>query len=249
MKITFLGTGTSQGIPVIGLTNPICFSTDFKDKRLRSSILIKKKNTNILIDCGPDFRYQMLRSKNNNIDAILLTHEHNDHISGLDDIYPINKKKIYIYGLPRTLEILKKRFFYFFSEEKKFNVQLINIETYITFSISNIEIMPLLIMHGKLPILGYRINNIAYITDANFIPNETINKLKGLEILILNSLRKKPKHKSHFILSESLKLIEILKPKKTYLTHISHLLGFHAIVEQELPNNIYLAYDGLILNL
>lgn len=255
MIIKFLGTGTSQGIPVIGSNHPVCLSKDPKDNRLRSSIMIKSKKKFFLIDCSPDFRYQMILYGYNVIDAILLTHEHNDHTSGLDDIKQINNlmnKSIPVYGLSRVLNEIKNRYYYFFSKTKypgSSRIDLINIEINKKITIKGLDIIPLSIMHGNLPILGYRINDFVYITDASLIPKSTLKLLTGVSTLVLNTLRKNPKHPSHFILKESLEIINIIKPNKTYLTHISHLLGFHYIISQELPKNIYLAYDGLQLNI
>ncbi|WP_185856100.1 MBL fold metallo-hydrolase [Blattabacterium cuenoti] len=255
MKITFLGTGTSQGIPIIGSKHPVCLSKNAKDKRLRSSILIEKNKKYFLIDCGPDFRYQMLRSNHEKLNAIFITHEHQDHIGGLDDIRPLNlimKKPIPVYGLRRVLESLKKRFDYIFSSEKKkfttSNISIHELDNYQDFFIVEyLKIFPLSIWHGKLPILGFRIEDFAYITDASCIPIQTIKQLKGLDVLVLNILRKVPQHTSHFTLSESLKIIQKISPKKAYLTHISHFLGFHEEIQKKLPKNVYLSYDGLII--
>ncbi|MDO4763069.1 MAG: MBL fold metallo-hydrolase [Flavobacteriaceae bacterium] len=250
MKLKFLGTGTSQGVPVIGSDHPVCLSSNPKDKRLRCSALITTDfQQKILIDCGPDFRQQMLQNNENHIDAVLLTHEHNDHIIGLDDLRPIifkNKKNTPIYSLERTAEELKVRFPYAFSEEKypgapSFDLHIIEKE----FFIENTLITPINITHNQLPILGYKIKNLAYITDASAIPLEEKNKLKNLNFLIVNCLRKESPHPAHFILPDILNLVEELKPQKTYLTHLSHLIGFHEETEAELPEHISLAYDGL----
>ncbi|BAM99343.1 MBL fold metallo-hydrolase [Blattabacterium cuenoti] len=254
MKITFLGTGTSQGIPVIGSKHPVCLSNNYKDKRLRSSILIEKDKKIFLIDCGPDFRYQMLRSNYEKLNAIFMTHEHQDHIGGLDDIRPINlnmKQPIPIYGLRRVIENLKKRFFYIFLKNKKSNISNISVHELDNFQkfffVENFKIFPLSIWHGHLPILGFRIENFAYITDASSIPIQTIQQLKGINILVLNVLRKIVKNSFPFMLSETLNIIQKIRPKQTYLTHISHTFGFHEEIETQLPKNVYLAYDRLII--
>ncbi|WP_185857354.1 MBL fold metallo-hydrolase [Blattabacterium cuenoti] len=254
MKITFLGTGTSQGIPIIGSRHPVCLSKNSKDKRLRSSILIEKDEKNFLIDCGPDFRYQMLRNNYKKLNAIFMTHEHQDHIGGLDDIRPINSninKPIPIYGLRRVVESLKKRFSYIFLENQKSNFSKISVhelDDYTNFFfVENYKIYPLSIWHGHLPILGFRIENFAYITDASSIPVKTIQQLKGINILVLNVLRKIEKNPFSFMLSETLNIIQQIRPQKTYLTHISHTFGFHEEIETQLPKNVYLAYDRLII--
>ena len=250
MKLKFLGTGTSQGIPVIGSNDPVCLSDNPKDKRLRSSALITSDSgKKILIDCGPDFRQQMLMNKEENIHAVLITHEHNDHVIGLDDLRPLifkNQSKMPIYCMERVASEIVSRFPYAFADVRypgapSFEMEIIKED----FSLFDTFISPINVMHGKLPILGYRFGKLAYITDASFINETEKQKLKGLDYLILNCLREKEPHPSHFILPEVLALIEELKPKTTYLTHISHHLGFHDEVEKSLPENVHLAYDGL----
>lgn len=252
-KLIFLGTGTSQGVPVIGSNHPVCLSENEKDKRFRSSVIFQLDNINILIDCGPDFRIQMLQSKISEIEAILFTHEHNDHVLGLDDIRPIvfrQKREMPIYAQKRVLDEIKKRFPYVFETIKYFGVPGVQTnEISDSFFIKDIKINPIQIMHGKLPILGFKIFDTAYITDANFIDPLEKEKLKNLDILVLNALRKEPEHYSHFTLHQALEIIDELKPKKAYLTHISHHMGFHDEVQKELPENVFLAYDGLEIEL
>lgn len=251
MKLKFLGTGTSQGIPVIGSTHPVCLSTNPKDKRLRSSVMITDdEGKKILIDCGPDFRQQMLTNQESNVDALLITHEHNDHIIGLDDLRPIifqKRKDISIYCLPRVGKEIKDRFPYAFTEDKypgapSFEITEIGNEPFI---IENTEITPIQVIHYKLPILGYKFKNLAYITDASFISEEEQEKLKNLDVLIINCLRKDEPHVAHYILPEILELVEKLQPKTTYLTHISNRFGFHDEIEAMTPINIHPAHDGL----
>lgn len=253
MRLKFLGTGTSQGIPVIGSHHPVCLSENLKDKRLRSSALITLDNhKKILIDCGPDFRQQMLKNQEEHIDAVLITHEHNDHVIGLDDLRPLifrNKVEMPLYCMERVGKEIKNRFPYAFAEEKypgspSFDLQIVNTD----FLIDNIEIEPIAIMHAQLPILGYKIKNLAYITDASHIADDQKLKLKNLDTLIINCLRKEQPHHSHFILPEVLDLVEELKPKMTYLTHISHHLGFHHELSESLPDHIKPAFDGLEIN-
>ncbi|MFN3772018.1 MBL fold metallo-hydrolase [Cloacibacterium normanense] len=251
MKLKFLGTGTSQGIPVIGSTHPVCLSTNPKDKRLRSSVMITDdEGKKILIDCGPDFRQQMLTNQESNVDALLITHEHNDHIIGLDDLRPIifqKRKDISIYCLSRVGKEIQNRFPYAFTEDKypgapSFEIIEIGNEPFI---IENTEITPIQVIHYKLPILGYKFKNLAYITDASFISEEEQEKLKNLDVLIINCLRKDEPHVAHYILPEILELVEKLQPKTTYLTHISNRFGFHDEIEAMTPINIHPAYDGL----
>ena len=251
MKLKFLGTGTSQGIPVIGSTHPVCLSTNPKDKRLRSSVMITDdEGKKILIDCGPDFRQQMLTNQESNVDALLITHEHNDHIIGLDDLRPIifqKRKDISIYCLSRVGKEIQNRFPYAFTEDKypgapSFEIKEIGNEPFI---IENTEITPIQVIHYKLPILGYKFKNLAYITDASFISEEEQEKLKNLDVLIINCLRKDEPHVAHYILPEILELVEKLQPKTTYLTHISNRFGFHDEIEAMTPANIHPAYDRL----
>lgn len=249
MKITFLGTGTSQGIPVIGSKHPVCLSKNSKDKRLRVSILVAWENRTFLVDCGPDFRQQMLRANPEKIDAILFTHEHADHTAGLDDIRPFFFKQgdINIYAHQRVLKELQQRFAYIFTTEQKYPGVPNLIENEVKnerFKINNLDILPVEGLHYKLQVFGYRFGNFAYITDMKTISATEKGKLKNLEVLVVNALREE-EHISHFNLEQALALIKTLQPKRAYLTHISHHLGFHDDVQQKLPEHVFLAYDGL----
>jgi len=249
MRLVLLGTGTSQGVPVIGCDCVVCQSNNPKDNRLRTSALVKTKSGNILIDIGPDFRMQMLNSKNNSIHSVLLTHQHRDHTAGLDDIRPIyyaHKKPINLYAEDHVFKALKSEFSYLFNDNEypgkpKINVSIINNKP---FDILNTPITPIRAMHHRLPVLGYRIRGMSYITDANYISPDEKKKIIGSKILIINSLQRKP-HISHYNLEQSLALIKELNPEKAYLTHISHEMGTYDSVSQELPKNVFLAYDNL----
>ncbi len=250
MKLKFLGTGTSQGVPVIGSHHPVCLSTNPKDKRLRSSVMITTDSgKKILIDCGPDFRQQMLVNHEENVDAVLVTHEHNDHIIGLDDLRPLifkNHADMPIFCKDRVAKEIEMRFPYAFADEKYPGAPSFELhEVTEPFELLDTFITPVDVMHGQLPIFGYKFKKLAYITDANFIDDANMEKLKDLDVLILNALRKERQHQSHYILPEALEIAHKLKPGKTYFTHISHLLGFHDEVEAELPATMHLAYDGL----
>lgn len=251
MQVYFLGTGTSQGIPVIGSSHPVCSSPDFKDRRLRVSVWISWEDNSIVIDCGPDFRQQMLTSGCPKLDAIFFTHEHADHTAGLDDIRPFffrQKKEIPIYAHHRVLENLKKRFDYIFETENKYpgapGVQTFEIKNNVNFTIGDTEIIPVEVDHGNLQVFGYRIQDFVYLTDVKTISATEIEKLKGTKVLVVNALREEPHH-SHFSLQDALDFIHLVQPERAYLTHISHLLGFHEEVQQRLPKNIFLAYDNL----
>jgi len=250
MKVYFLGTGTSQGIPVIGSDHEVCKSSNPKDKRLRVSVWVHTEKTSLIVDCGPDFRQQMLASKCTKIDALLFTHEHADHTSGIDDIRPFNFKQgeIPFYAHSRVIQNLKKRFDYVFETENRYpgapSVQPIEVINNETFSIGNIEIVPINAYHGNLQVFGYKMNDFAYLTDVKSIESEEIEKIKGVKVLVINALRE-DSHHSHFSLQEALDFVTLVQPKKAYLTHISHLLGFHDEVQKKLPSNIFLAYDNL----
>ncbi|WKW45802.1 MBL fold metallo-hydrolase [Myroides sp. JBRI-B21084] len=255
MKVYFLGTGTSQGIPVIGNNSPVCLSTNFKDKRLRSAVLIDWDGTKIAIDCGPDFRQQMLRINNNTLDALLFTHEHADHTAGLDDIRPycfMESKAMPIFAQERVLNSLKKRFDYIFETENRYPgapaVEIHEIKPFTNFTINKKTVTPLLVNHGNLPILGYRFNSFAYLTDVKTLNDETYNALHNLDVLVINALRLQ-EHPTHNNLEEALYHIKKINPKKAYITHIGFQLGFHDEVEKLLPENVFLAYDQLILDL
>ena len=253
MKVTFLGTGTSQGIPVIGSTHPVCLSENSKDKRLRVSVLIEWKDYTYVIDCGPDFRQQMLSAKCTKLDGVVFTHEHSDHTAGLDDIRPFYFKQgdIPIYAHRRVLNALKKRFAYIFETVDKYagapGVIPIRIENK-PFILGDLEVMPINGLHHKLQVFGFRFGDFAYLTDMKTIKNAEIKKLKGVKVLVVNALREE-EHISHFNLAEALELINKVKPERAYLTHISHMLGFHEEVEKKLPENVFLAYDNLVINL
>jgi len=251
MKITFLGTGTSQGTPLIGCNCQVCKSADNRDKRLRSSVLIDIEGQKILIDAGPDFRQQMLQAGVSKLDAILLTHEHIDHVGGLDDVRAlnyINDKAVDIYAEERVQEALHKMFFYAFEAVKypgipEFAFHTINENN---FYIDKLEIIPIRAYHYKLPIFGFRIKDFCYITDTNNIPPQEIAKMYNADILVIDALRRKP-HLSHFCLHEALEIINKLKPQRAYLTHISHQLDLYITLEKELPTNVFAAYDGLVV--
>lgn len=251
MNIYFLGTGTSQGIPIIGNKNPVCLSKDKKDKRLRVSIWIYDENFSFVIDCGPDFRQQMLTSKCQKLDAILFTHEHSDHTAGLDDIRPFNffqQEAIPIFAHERVLENLKKRFDYIFETENKYpgapSVAVNEIIKNKSFQIKNKIIIPIDALHGNLQVFGFRIDDFAYLTDIKTIEKLEIDKLKGIKVLVINCLHEF-EHHSHFNLKEALDFITLVQPEKTYLTHISYTFGFHEEVQKKLPKNVFLGYDNL----
>ena len=254
MKVYFLGTGTSQGIPVIGSNHPVCLSKDFKDKRLRVSVWIHDEISSIVIDCGPDFRQQMLSSNCLKVDAILFTHEHADHTAGIDDIRPFNFKQgeIPFYAHKRVVENLKKRFDYVFETENKYpgapSVKAIEVVNDQNFFIGSFKIIPINAMHGNLQVFGYRINDFAYLTDVKTIELEAIEKLKNLKVLVINALREESHH-SHFSLQDALEFVTLVQPEKVYLTHISHVLGFHEEVQKNLPENVFLAYDNLEISI
>lgn len=254
LEVSFLGTGTSQGIPVIGSNHPVCKSDNVKDRRLRVSIWVQWANLSLVVDCGPDFRQQMLNAGCTAIDAILFTHEHADHTAGLDDIRPFffRQGDIPIYGHQRVLENLKKRFDYIFETENKYpgapGVTCYEVKNNENVVVGAVQIVPINLMHGDLQVFGYRFDNFAYLTDVKTVPEAEMHKLENLDVLVINALRKEP-HGTHFNLEEALRFIAMVKPKKSYLTHISHLLGFHEEVQKKLPENVFLAYDNLIITI
>ena len=254
MKITFLGTGTSQGIPVIGSSHPVCLSENPKDKRLRVSVMISWDNYNYVIDCGPDFRQQMLTHKVAKLDGIIFTHEHADHTAGIDDIRPFffRQGDIPIYAHDRVVSELKRRFDYIFADENRYPgapaVQVNLVEKNTPFILGNMEVVPVEVFHNRLQVFGYRVGDFAYVTDAKSVAPDQLMKLKGVKVLTLNALRKEPHH-SHLNLEEALQLVGQVAPERTYFTHISHHMGFHDEVEKELPEHVHLAYDNLIVTI
>lgn len=250
LELILLGTGTSQGIPVIGCTCRVCTSPDTRNKRLRTAAFFKTGNVGIAIDIGPDFRRQMLDNHLQDVHAILLTHEHNDHVSGLDDIRPINflyNRDIPFYGHRRTIEEISRRFFYAFDPAYGYpgkpRVHSVIIDP-IPFEIGEVKVIPIVVDHGDMEIFGYRIGSMAYITDAKTIPAQSKAQLQDLDVLILNALRFEP-HATHLNVEEAIALCDELKPKRCFLTHISHEMGLHEAVSTMLPDHIRLGYDGL----
>lgn len=253
MTITFLGTGTSQGVPVIACDCEVCLSTDKHDKRLRTSVLVEVDGKVIVIDSGPDFRYQMLRACVKHLDAVVFTHEHKDHTAGLDDIRAFNFKQqaaMDVYATPRVQDALKREFAYIFAEFKYPGIPQLNLHTIglTPFNIGPVQITPIEVMHYKLPVLGFRIKDFTYLTDAKTITPAEVEKIKGTKVLVINALQKEP-HISHFTFGEAIAFARQIGAETTYFTHISHRLGKHADVSKELPEGIRLAYDGLKIEL
>ncbi len=253
LRVEFLGTGTSQGVPVVACECAVCRSADPRDKRLRTSVWVQVNGKSLLIDAGPDLRQQLLRSRVERLDAVLLTHEHMDHIAGIDELRAFNFKQdreMDMYGNAATNAAVKRMFHYAFAEQKYPGVPELELHTLgnSAFDAQGVEVLPVQVMHHEMPVLGFRIGGFAYITDAKTISSAEKEKLKGLEVLVLNALRKKT-HLSHLNLSEAMDLVQELGPKKAYFTHISHLLGDHAAVSQELPPTMQLAYDGLVVTI
>lgn len=253
MKITFLGTGTSQGVPPIGCTSPVCLSDNPKDKRLRCSVHIEVKGQSIVIDAGPDFRYQLLRSGIQRLDAVLFTHEHRDHTAGLDDIRPFNylqNKPMQVYLDSRVLESFKYQYHYIFTEFKYPGIPEIDFHVIenAPFMVGDVAVTPIQVMHYKLPVFGFRIGSFTYITDANFIAPEELQKAMGSEVFVLNALRKED-HISHFTLDQAQAVAKSVNARQTYFVHMSHQIGFHDEVNADLPANMQLAWDGLSFTL
>lgn len=253
IKVTFLGTGTSIGVPVITCDCPVCQSEDPRDKRTRTSAMLEIGSSTFVIDCGPDFRHQMLRQKVMNLDAVLFTHEHRDHIAGLDDVRAFNyvlNKKIDIYGTPSVLEAIRIEFPYIFSETRYFGAPQLDMHPIDgePFRIGETEFIPIRVLHEKLPVLGFRTGDFTYITDASSIRDEELEKIKGSRVVVLNALRNS-KHVSHFSVNEAVEVLTKIGPEQGYLTHLSHFVGRHEEVNNKLPDFIRLAYDGLELTL
>jgi len=248
MKITILGTGTSQGVPVIGCSCDVCTSANPKDSRLRTSVYIETPEVALLVDCGPDFRQQMLQNNIVRLDAVVLTHEHADHVMGMDDLRSFifrNNCPMPIYAERRVLNIVKKQFWYAFLENPYPGAPQFNLINLVpgNLIIKNLEIQVLRAMHGKLPILGIRVGNFAYLTDVNFIPKETLEKLKDLDVLVLDALHHR-EHHSHYNLDQAIEQARFIGAEKTYFTHMSHYMGLTDTVEKTLPANMHLAFDG-----
>ena len=249
IRVTFLGTGTSIGVPVITCDCPVCISDDPRDVRFRTSVMIEVNNLTFVIDCGPDFRIQMLRKKVQNLDAVIFTHEHRDHIAGLDDIRAFNyvlNKKIDIYGTKKVMDTIVVEFPYIFSSTRYFGAPQLTIHIIDKkpFTIQNVEFIPISVLHEKLEVTGFRIGDFTYITDASYISEEELEKIRGSRVIVLNALRNS-KHVSHFSVGEAVAILQELKPESAYLTHLSHFVGLHEEVNKKLPENIQLAYDGL----
>ncbi len=250
-RLTFLGTGTSQGVPVISCPCKVCNSSDPRDNRLRSSVMFTVDGKNIIIDSGPDFRQQMIREKVKSIEGVVFTHEHKDHLAGLDDVRAFNfilKREIDIYSTERVEEAIRREYRYIFDNSDYPGIPRLKMHRISSekFNVSGIEITPIEVLHYKLPVLGFRIGDITYITDANHIPDTEKEKIQGSKILVLNALRKE-EHVSHFTLDQAVEMVKELKPERAFFIHMSHQIGLHADLEKELPENIRLAHDGLVV--
>jgi len=254
LKLTFLGTGTSQGVPVIACDCDVCRSPDPRDKRLRTSVMVSQGDQNVVIDTGPDFRQQMLREEVRHLEGVVFTHPHKDHIAGMDDIRSFNfrqRRDMDVYANELTTKALHREFYYVFETEKYPGVpavELHSIDEDTPFEVGGMTFQPVPVLHYKMPVLGFRIGDLAYITDANYIPPKSMARLRGLKVLVLNALRRK-KHLSHFTLDEALEIVAELQPERAYFTHISHLMGSHADTARDLPEHVEIAFDGLQVHL
>ena len=251
LTLEFLGTGTSQGVPVIACSCAVCTSADPRDTRLRSSVLVRVDGKTLLIDAGPDLRAQMLRSKLERLDAVLITHEHMDHVAGIDELRSFNfhqRQAMDIHAMPVTQEAIRRMYHYAFSEVRYPGTPVLDLHDIgdAPFMAGGVEVLPLPVMHMHMPVLGFRIGGLAYITDAKTIGPETMERIQGVDVLVLNALRRSA-HSSHLNLEEALEVAARVGARATYFTHISHLLGLHAEVSTELPPQVHLAYDGLLV--
>ena len=253
MKLKFLGTGTSTGVPEIGCKCEVCTSTDPRDRRLRCSALLENEGTTILIDCGPDFREQMLRADVRKIDALLMTHKHYDHVIGIDDLRPYTRdKELPIYA-DRETEMQIRAFFPYCFGRIKYpgvaNIGIVPVSDKSSFKVGNVDVMPIRVFHGMFPITAYRFGKLAYITDMSYIEPGELEKLEGVEVLVINALRFSKPHKTHQTVLEALQVVERIKPKRVYFTHLMHHIGLHAKIEKCLPDGVHLAYDGLEIDI
>jgi len=252
IEVVFLGTGTSTGVPVVACDCEVCKSGNKKHHRLRTSVLIRINKKNLVIDCGPDFRYQMIREQVEDISAIIFTHGHRDHIAGLDDVRAFNyvlNKTVDIYASQEVINSIRREFPYIFTEKRFFGAPQLDFHVINkhSFAVGDVEIKPVEVLHHKLPVFGFRIGNFSYVTDANYISEQEKEKLKGTDVLVINALRKS-KHISHFSLDEAVEIINEIKPREAYITHMSHFIGLHEKVQASLPDNVFLAYDGLTIS-
>lgn len=253
LKVSFLGTGTSSGVPMIACDCAVCQSLDYRDKRLRTSVLIESEHTSVVIDTGPDFRYQMLRQEVVKLDAIVFTHEHKDHVAGLDDVRAFNfvmKQSMNIYATERVQKALKREFHYAFETEKYPGVPQLDLQTITNtmFEVGDLKFQPIQLLHYKMPVFGYRVGNFGYVTDANQITPQEKEKLFGVKVLVINALRE-ASHVSHFSLSEALAIIKEVNPEKAFLTHISHQMPAHQNLMKILPSNVFPAFDGQVIEI
>ncbi len=252
INATFLGTGTSTGVPVVACDCKVCTSFDIRDRRLRTSVMLEIIGHSFVIDCGPDFRYQMIRENVQDISAILFTHGHRDHIAGLDDVRAFNyvlNKTVDIYATQNVIDSINKEFPYILKEKRFFGAPQLHFHviTNQPFKIHDVLFTPIEVLHHKMPVFGFRVNDFTYITDASYISDEEMTKIYGTKVLVINALRKSP-HISHFSLDQALEVIKEVNPEKAFITHLSHFMGLHQAVEAGLPENVFIAYDGLKIN-